>query len=329
MKILVLGASGVAGRSVVPHLLASGHDVAAQARTAVRLRPLADAGATPVPADASDPQVLRQLLRGRDAVYDLRVSIPPTARAAIPGSWRQYAWLRGTGCGLVVDAALEVGVPRVIRDTVTMVYASGGDSWLDENHPARAHGSLAANLAAERHLARLTSGGGQGVAIRFGGFYGPGDNFSRNVIAAARNGRALFTGAADGWTSATHTTDVGTALAAALTLPAGIYNAVDDEPLTRRDLLDIIAHAAGRPLHTFPRWSAWFASSPVRSLSRSHRVSNARLRSLGWAPAVPSRRQGWPDTFAATPPAPHGSTDQGTRGLHVGQAPDASTFAEN
>ena len=329
MKILVLGASGVAGRSVVPHLLASGHDVAAQARTAVRLRPLADAGATPVPADASDPQVLRQLLRGRDAVYDLRVSIPPTARAAIPGSWRQYAWLRGTGCGLVVDAALEVGVPRVIRDTVTMVYASGGDSWLDENHPARAHGSLAANLAAERHLARLTSGGGQGVAIRFGGFYGPGDNFSRIVIAAARNGRALFTGAADGWTSATHTTDVGTALAAALTLPAGIYNAVDDEPLTRRDLLDIIAHAAGRPLHTFPRWSAWFASSPVRSLSRSHRVSNARLRSLGWAPAVPSRRQGWPDTFAATPPAPHGSTDHDTRGLHVGQAPDASTFAEN
>ena len=252
MKILVLGASGIAGRSLVPHLLAAGHDVAAQARTMARLRPPADAGATPVPADPTDPRVLRQLLRGRDAVYDLRVAIPPTTRAALPGAWRQYARLRGAGCGLVVDAALEAGMPRVIRDTVTMVYASGGDNWLDENHPARAHGSLAANLAAERHLARLSAAGGHGVAIRFGGFYGPGDNFSRDVIAAAMKGRALFTGPPDGWTSATHTTDVGTALAAALTVPAGIYNAVDDEPLTRRDLLDILAHAAGRPCAASP-----------------------------------------------------------------------------
>ncbi len=303
MKILVLGASGIAGRSLVPHLLAAGHDVAAQARTMARLRPPADAGATPVPADPTDPRVLRQLLRGRDAVYDLRVAIPPTTRAALPGAWRQYARLRGAGCGLVVDAALEAGMPRVIRDTVTMVYASGGDNWLDENHPARAHGSLAANLAAERHLARLSAAGGHGVAIRFGGFYGPGDNFSRDVIAAAMKGRALFTGPPDGWTSATHTTDVGTALAAALTVPAGIYNAVDDEPLTRRDLLDILAHAAGRPLRSFPRYSGWLASSPVRSLSRSHRVSNDRLRSLGWRPTIPSRRQGWPDTFAATTPS--------------------------
>ncbi len=299
MRILVLGASGVAGRSLVPHLLDAGHDVAAQARTMARLRPLADAGATPVPADATDPQVLRQLMSGRDAVYDLRVSIPPTNRAVIPGAWHQYARLRGAGCGAVVDAALEVGVPRVIRDTVTMVYASGGDTWLDESYPARAHGSLAANLTAERHLARLSAAGGQGVAIRFGGFYGLGDDFSRDVIAAAMKGRALFTGAADGWTSATHTTDVGTALAAALAIPAGIYNAVDDEPLTRRDLLDILAHAAGRPVRGFPRWSGWIASSPVRSLSRSHRVSNARLRSLGWRPTIPSRRQGWPYTFAA------------------------------
>lgn len=140
MRILVLGASGVAGRSLVPHLHDAGHDVAAQASTMSRLRPLADAGATPVPADATGPQVLRKLLYGRDAVYDLRIPIPLTDRAVIPRAWHQYARLRGAGCGAVVDAALEVGVPRVIRDTVTMVYASGGDNWLDENHPARTHG---------------------------------------------------------------------------------------------------------------------------------------------------------------------------------------------
>lgn len=308
MRVIILGASGVAGRSLVPHLLSLGHDVTVQARTMARLQMLVDAGGTPFPGDASDPQTLRTMLQGHDAVYDLRVSVPKTSRAALPGSWRRYAELRGRGSGQVVDAALDVGVPRVIRDTVTMVYAPGGNTWIDESHPVRAHGSLAANLVAERQLARLTSAGGEGVAVRFGGFYGADDPFSRDVIAMAMTGRSLLTGAPTGWTSAIHTMDVGTALASVLNAPAGIYNAVDDDPLTRRELLGVLADASGRALRSMPRWTAWLASTPVRSLSRSHRVSNARLRSLGWRPLVASRRDGWPAAFRGDSPTGLSST---------------------
>lgn len=298
MKIFVLGATGTAGRSTLPLLLADGHEVRAHARSDAGRRWIATLGATPVEGDSFDPGLLRTWLRGCEAVIDLRVSVPDAARAALPWAWHEYARLRGAECGVVVDAALDADVSRVVRDTVTMTYDDGSDTWLDESYPTRASGALAANLTAEQHLARFSAAGGSGVVIRFGGFYGPDDEFSNDVIAAARKGRSLVLGPAAGWTSAIHTDDVGPALAAALTAPAGIYNAVDDEPLTRRDLLDLLSDAAGRTVSPYPSWTARLAPSPVRSLSRSHRVSNARLRTLGWRPTVPSRRQGWPEAFA-------------------------------
>lgn len=297
MKVFVLGATGTAGRSTLPVLLAAGHDVYAHARSEAGRQWISTMQATPAVGDSSDPARLRTWLKGCDAVIDLRVSVPDAAHAPFPWAWREYARLRGRECGTVVDAALDTGVHRVVRDTVTMTYDDGGDTWLDESHPTRASGALAANLTAEHHLARFTAAGGSGVVIRFGGFYGPHDEFSKEVIAAALKGRSLVLGPAAGWTSATHTADLGSALAGALTAPAGVYNAVDDEPLTRRELHQLLASAAGRPVHPYPAWTSRLASGPVRSLARSHRVSNAKLRTLGWRPSVPSRRQGWLDAF--------------------------------
>lgn len=300
MKILVLGGTGVAGRSLLPLLVEGGHDVVAHVRSADNAGLITTVGASPVLGDAFDSDRLREWMRGCDAVVDLRVSIPPASRAALGWSWRQYARLRDHACGQVVDAAIDAGVPRVVRDTVTMVYADGGDAWLDETQRVEASGSLAANLAAERHLARLTAAGGSGVAVRFGGFYGPADAFSHEMIAAAGRGRGLIAGDPGGYTSAVHTDDIGSALLVALSAPAGVYNAVDDEPMRRSTVLEILASAAGRDQVTpFPSWTTKVASAPMRSLGRSHRVSNRRLMSLGWQPSVPSRRTGWPDAFAA------------------------------
>lgn len=304
MKVLVLGATGSAGRSTLPLLLAAGHDVHAHARSDTGHRWIATLGATPVRGDSSDPARLRTWLRGCDAVIDLRVRVPEPAHAPLPWAWRDYARLRGRECGVLVDAALDAEVSRVVRDTVTMTYDEGDDAWLDESFPTRASGALAANLVAEHHLARFTAFGGSGVVIRCGGFYGPHDEFSKEVMAAARKGRSLILGPAAGWTSAIHTADVGRALAAALTAPAGIYNAVDDEPLTRRELHDLLADAAGRTVRPYPAWTVRLTSGPVRSLARSHRVTNAKLRDLGWRPSIPSRRQGWPDVFARQPEGP-------------------------
>jgi nucleoside-diphosphate-sugar epimerase len=98
--------------------------------------------------------------------------------------------------------------------------------------------------------------------------------------------------------SSIHVADGGAAVAAALTAPAGTYNVVDDEPLTKRAYADALAAAAGkRVCLRVPGRLALLLGDRSTSLTRSLRVSNARFRAAsGWAPRYPSAREGWPAT---------------------------------
>ncbi|MPY86263.1 MAG: NAD(P)-dependent oxidoreductase, partial [Actinophytocola sp.] len=98
-----------------------------------------------------------------------------------------------------------------------------------------------------------------------------------------------------------HMTDAATAVVAALDAPAGTFNVVDDEPMTRRDYAAALASAAGtRMWLRVPGRAALLFGHRATSLTRSLRVSNARFRAAtGWAPGHPSAREGWAATAAA------------------------------
>lgn len=76
MKLLVLGATGVAGSSALPRLVADGHDVTAHARTAEKAGAVRAADCRPVLGDADDPSSLRTGSTGMEALVDLRVRMP-------------------------------------------------------------------------------------------------------------------------------------------------------------------------------------------------------------------------------------------------------------
>ena len=296
MDVLVVGATGVAGRSTLRALTAAGHRTWALARGDAKAELVRSLGATAISGDPQDDLTLRQWCEGKDAVVDLRVRIPGGARAALPWAWREYRRLRGPEAGRLASAARDAGVGVLVRDTVTMIYADGGEEVLTESAPVDAPGTLAANLAAERHVAGFTAAGGTGVVLRCGQFYGPDDVLSRDLLLRARRGQALVLGAPSAWHSAVHTDDVGTAVVAALTAPAGVYNVVDDEPLRRAEWIALLAESVGRAsLRQPPALATVVGGPPLRSLARSHRVSAARFREVtGWRPSVPSRRVGWP-----------------------------------
>lgn len=296
MKILVLGATGVAGRSTVPALVQAGHEVSAHARSDMKAEALGRTGAAPLRGDAEDTETLTAWLQGKDAAVDLRVDIPSVNQAAFPWAWQRYVHLRDQAAGQLVDCTLRAEVPVVVHDTVTMVYADGGDQVIDEDWPVDAPGPLAANLAAERHLARLTASGGRGVALRFGQFYGPDDVTSQELLRRARRGQAMVVGDAAAWSSAIHTDDVGPAVLAALEVPGGVYNVVDEEPMRRSELIAVLAAAVGRAsLRRPPAALVKLAGAPVKALARSQRVSADRFREMSrWRPQVASRRTGWP-----------------------------------
>ena len=85
------------------------------------------------------------------------------------------------------------------------------------------------------------------------------------------------------------------AVAAALSAPAGTFNVVDDEPLTKRAFAETLAAAAGkRAWLRGPGRAGLLLGDRLTSLTRSVRVSNARFRAAtGWAPRYPSAREGW------------------------------------
>lgn len=118
------------------------------------------------------------------------------------------------------------------------------------------------------------------------------------VAPWARRHIGVVLGSPDGYVSSIHVADGARAVAAALGVPAGTFNVVDDEPLTKQDYAAAMAQAAGRGMWLrVPGRAGLLAGDRLTSLTRSLRVSNARFRSAsGWAPQYPSARQGWTAT---------------------------------
>ncbi|TWB74965.1 putative NADH-flavin reductase [Nitrospirillum amazonense] len=102
-KILVLGATGPTGRLIVRQAIAQGYDVTVLARSAEKARGLD--GATPVLGDARNETVLRQALKGRDAVI--------SALGTPASPFREVTSL-STATRALVDAMKAEGVNRLV-----------------------------------------------------------------------------------------------------------------------------------------------------------------------------------------------------------------------
>lgn len=301
MRVFVTGGTGAIGCHVIPALVAAGHSVSALARTRRKADALVSAGAEPVSVSLFDVPALTEAFAGHDAVANLASAIPPMTRFLSAKAWRDNERVRAGGSTAVVDAALAAGVERLVQESVSMLYRDHGPSWVDEDAPVDRHPLFRGNHAAEGNAGRFRGAGGTGTVLRFGLFYGPGAAHSEQMYAQARRHLGMVMGAPDGYLSAIHLADAAAAVVAALDAPAGTFNIVDDEPLTKRDFAEALADAAGKRLWLRgPGRAAAVFGDRLTSLTRSLRVSNARYRrAVGWAPGYPSAREGWVATARA------------------------------
>lgn len=295
MKVFVTGGTGAIGRPAVNALVAAGHSVTALARSDAKAAELAARGATPVRGSLFDTAHLATLFAGQDAIANLATALPATADFARFSAWKENIRIRTEGSASVVDAALQAGVPRIVQESVSMIYRDRGGEWIDEDWATDDFPMAMSNHAAEASAQRFTAAGGVGVVLRFGWFYGRGAAHSEEFLALARKrGVAFMIGPPRSYLSSIHIEDGGRAIASALEAPAGVYNIVDDEPLTKRDWADALARAAGRKRYIrAPGSLALILGDNTTSLTRSLRVSNAWFKHLtGWAPQFPSAREG-------------------------------------
>ena len=141
------------------------------------------------------------------------------------------------------------------------------------------------------------------VALRYGGFYGPGVPSTDSAVRQMRAGR-LFAPAGEGVLSFIHVDDAVTATIAALEhpTPGPVYNVCDDQPMSIEEFMRAAAEAFGaRPPRRLPRWLVRLAAPvPAVLVSWGIAMSNARAAAeLGWRPRYRTPADGLRQTAAA------------------------------
>ena len=315
MKIFVAGATGVLGRALVPQLVERGHEVVGMTRSASKQDLVRSLGARPVVADALDPDAVAQAVASAEPeviVHELTaLSGPMSIRDARHPDRSPMAkmtnLLRTEATDHLLAAGRSVGARRFVAQSF------GAFRWARTGGPAQAEADpldpdppapLRAPLVGILHLERAVTGieWGEGLALRYGGFYGPGTAISRapdaQMAAPVRKRRFPIIGDGGGVFSHIHIEDAAAATAIAVERGRpGIYNIVDDEPAPVREWLPVLAGALGaKPPRRIPRWLgrlvAGEAATVVMTDARGAANEKAK-RELGWQPRYASWRQGF------------------------------------
>jgi nucleoside-diphosphate-sugar epimerase len=135
MKVFVAGGTGAIGGHAVSALVRSGHQVTVLARTPEKAALLSKLGVRPVMASIFDRGALKEAFVGQHAVVNLATAIPPTTKFMQTKAWADNNRVRTEGSAAIVDAAVQAGVPRVVQESVSMIYRDRSDVWIDEDWP--------------------------------------------------------------------------------------------------------------------------------------------------------------------------------------------------
>jgi nucleoside-diphosphate-sugar epimerase len=310
MRVFVAGASGAIGRSLIPKLVAAGHEVTGTTRRNDAAETIRSASAEAAVCDALDtaaiaeavararPEVIVSELTSLPRDYDLRtIDYEPTNRLRVEGGRN------------LIAAGREAGARRFISQSIAFIYEPEGDWVKDEeaktfvNPPGRFRSGAEATLTSEREA--LEAAGMEGLVLRYGQFYGPGTYFDRDgsIAEQVRRRRFPIVGRGTGFFSFIHIDDAADATVAAVERGApGIYNVVDDDPAPMREWLPVYAEAIGakRPFRVPTLLARLVGGGAAVEMSTQLRgASNAKAkRELGWQPAHPSWRTGFAEALA-------------------------------
>jgi nucleoside-diphosphate-sugar epimerase len=298
MKVFVAGGTGVLGRASVKALVHAGHEVSSTARNASRAAVIAKLGARPVNPDLFNADAVRRAISGADAVVRLTTKVPSVTSMRDRKAWAETIRLRTEGARILVNAAIAERVPIYMHESVTFLYRDGGDHWLDEQAPVDGGGSaiLRATLDGEREAARFSDAGGRGIVLRFAGLYGPDAPSAQEMIRIATKRRLPQLGLGTNYFSSVFVRDAGRAVAAALSIPPGVYNVADDHPMLFAEYLQVLASAlrAAKPVRLPGFLGRLMFGEVWNYLSRSQRISNTKLKQASsWKPSVTNAIAGW------------------------------------
>ena len=221
--------------------------------------------------DIRDERSFRGLVR-RD--FDIVIHCASSGRGGVADY--EAVFLTGTR-----NLMTNMECDRFIFTSSTSVYSQTDGSLVDESSPANPLRETSRFLRKTEDLV-LESGG---VVARLAGLYGPGRCVPLQKLL---DGKAIIEGTGERVMNMLHQSDAAGALRFLAETPTnGLFNAVDDEPVSELDWFRHVCEQFKKPLPPFG----------PRDLNRKRgwtnkRVSNQKLRSLGWCPLYPTFREG-------------------------------------
>jgi nucleoside-diphosphate-sugar epimerase len=310
MKVFVAGATGAIGQQLVPMLVNGGHEVTAMTRTPAKADVIRSMGARPALADALDPEAVAQAIGEAEpeaVIHELTAIDASSISRSIDKQFAETNRLRTEGMDHLLAAAKAAGARRFIAQSFAgWPYKRVGgpvkteDDPLDDDPPK----PVRETLSAIRHLESAVTGaeGIAGIALRYGGFYGPGTSLALDPpgeqVRMIQKRRLPIVGDGAGIWSLVHIHDAATATLAALERgDPGVYNVVDDDPAPVSVFLPELARVIGaKAPRRLPRWLGRLLAGEAAAIMMTEirGASNEKAKlEFGWEPRYPSWRQGF------------------------------------
>jgi nucleoside-diphosphate-sugar epimerase len=273
MKVLVMGA-GYVGAACAEQFMAAHDEVLCwtfSEESAVELR---RRGLTAVSGDCSTER----------AWLDFRfepelVLFCPSTRGGDVAAYRQ-TYVRGLE--MVLRHAPKEA--RLFYTSSTSVYAQDDGSWVDEASPL-APKAQTSKILLEAEKMALSAGG---VVLRLSAIYGPGRLALRDRLL---NGTAKLPANSERVLNQVHRDDVVAAvkfLAGQTAISGEVFNVTDDYPASYHELYAWLCEKYNQPMPLMATDDV-----PSRRGVTNKRVSNKKLRALGWCAKYPSFREGY------------------------------------
>ncbi|HEX6115746.1 MAG TPA: NAD(P)-dependent oxidoreductase [Solirubrobacterales bacterium] len=299
------GATGALGTQLMPRLVNAGHEVTGMSRTPAKRGEIEAMGAAPAIADALDadevaaavgaaePDVIVHELTALTGDFDLR---------HFDETFALTNRLRTEATDHLLSAGRAVGVERFVAQSFAgWPFAKVGGPVKSEEDPLDDDPiePVRETLAAIRYLEEAVTGAEWtvGIALRYGGFYGPGTSLDADseMLDAIRKRKFPIVGGGAGVWSFIHVADAADATVAAIERgERGVYNIVDDEPAPVAEWLPVVAENLGaKPPRRVPRFVGRLLAgqAPTVMMTELRGASNAKAkRELGWRPGHPTWR---------------------------------------
>ncbi len=269
---------GYVGSAVAAHLRRQGHEVVGTTTSPERLTELCDVVDHPRIYSAGDPSADASFLDRLDGVL---IAMAPTTATFEED---QYDKVYGQAVPALVDALRQRQGGRRLHVSYLSsagVYGDQSGEICNELTPPDCSNNTNALLArAESAVLKLNDASTQACVLRLGGIYGPGMDIPSYIRSAAgqsvrKNGNHI-----NAWI---HLQDIIRGIDFAFEKQLqGIYNLVDDLQFTRRQLSNALCDDYGLPP------VIWDNHDRPGARIFNARVSNARLREVGFQPSISS-----------------------------------------